>query len=385
MKNSLQHYINIIFLTDSLKNKDFQHMNIRRTSARGLNLTIFIVIIEIFMIVVSFVAPTIYELDQINLYRIHYLTLIFSSLIGIYILRYFTIKSPTDDKPLYFITIIVVSFSILWGGSVTLLDLTHNPQISVYLTFVLLMAIAPILAPHIMLPIYIIIHTLFILAIPYYQSSQEIIFSTRLNSTIFIFFTCVISRILYKESYNGFLKDQLIASQNKDLINSNNQLHKISRQDSLTLLYNRLSLDDILDKEWHKAVKNNELISILMIDIDSFKVFNDTYGHIKGDECLINVSKILNSVALKNKGFAFRYGGDEFCLLFRNISENDIHSIIRTVTSLIDILRIDIDANLQVPVKLSIGFSCEQSINYTNPWHLIDLADQHLYKIKSLK
>ncbi len=85
--------------------------------------------------------------------------------------------------------------------------------------------------------------------------------------------------------------------------------------DVVSGLANRRGFQSRLEFEWMRAIQTDTTLSLLMIDVDYFKLFNDTYGHLEGDTCLGRVGEALAAVAMENAGFAARYGGEEFCLL----------------------------------------------------------------------
>ena len=88
--------------------------------------------------------------------------------------------------------------------------------------------------------------------------------------------------------------------------------------DMLSGLANRRGFQSRLDFEWMKAQQYDSELSLLMIDVDHFKLYNDTYGHPEGDACLTRLGETLAGIAADTMGFAGRYGGEEFCLLLPN-------------------------------------------------------------------
>jgi diguanylate cyclase (GGDEF)-like protein len=98
------------------------------------------------------------------------------------------------------------------------------------------------------------------------------------------------------------------------LENINKKLIRLSENDGLTDIPNRRKFDSIITQEWNKAKEEKNIISIIILDVDSFKQYNDNYGHTAGDSCLISISNEI-SKSLVKEYFAARYGGDEFVIV----------------------------------------------------------------------
>ena len=99
------------------------------------------------------------------------------------------------------------------------------------------------------------------------------------------------------------------------LSESNAQLVKFAREDGLTGLANRRALDEALDKEWRRAQRERTPLSFALIDLDFFKLYNDHYGHVRGDECLRTIARMVSGRARRPGDLAARYGGEELGLL----------------------------------------------------------------------
>ncbi len=93
------------------------------------------------------------------------------------------------------------------------------------------------------------------------------------------------------------------------------QLSLLSQQDALTGLANRRYLDETLDNEWRRALRHETSLTIMMVDIDFFKSYNDL-GPLKGDQCLRDIATAISSIAARSGDLVARYGGEEFLLLF---------------------------------------------------------------------
>ena len=94
-----------------------------------------------------------------------------------------------------------------------------------------------------------------------------------------------------------------------------NQLKSLSMLDPLTGLANRRQMDEVLDREYRRACRSGQPLSIVLMDIDAFKQYNDSYGHQAGDQCLIAVAKCLQANLKRSSDFVARYGGEEFLLI----------------------------------------------------------------------
>lgn len=118
------------------------------------------------------------------------------------------------------------------------------------------------------------------------------------------------------EALIGFMFD--ISERKKTeqkLIEMQKELEELSFKDGLTSVANRRMFDSIMEIEWANARRNNQPISVIMIDIDYFKQYNDFYGHIQGDDCLKRVARALSTAATRARDFFARFGGEEFVLV----------------------------------------------------------------------
>ena len=117
---------------------------------------------------------------------------------------------------------------------------------------------------------------------------------------------------------NGKLHLQLVKLRESDRAKSA-ELRRLSNVDQLTGIANRRAFDDALSQEWRRMMRHGSTLSLLLIDVDFFKRFNDTYGHVAGDHCLHQVAQALASRARRAGEMAARYGGEEFAVLLPQI------------------------------------------------------------------
>ena len=169
-----------------------------------------------------------------------------------------------------------------------------------------------------------------------------------------------------------------------ELKRQRDQLSRQSRADGLTGIPNRRAFDECLDQEWRRARRVGERLSLAMIDIDRFKNYNDTYGHLAGDDCLRRVAQRLNETLTRAGDFMARYGGEEFACILPGINEPGLPAFTEKIRATVEALRISHATSGVAPqVTISIGAaSCTPTLE-TAPELLIALADEQLYRSKS--
>ena len=129
------------------------------------------------------------------------------------------------------------------------------------------------------------------------------------------YLTKPVKRVILEAKIRAMVR---IADMQAELDSLNKQLEILSSLDPLTQLVNRRTLDSLLMSEWASYQRNNSEFSVLMLDIDFFKPYNDNYGHVKGDECLQQFAQVLLSVTKRDSDVIARYGGEEFVVVMPN-------------------------------------------------------------------
>jgi diguanylate cyclase (GGDEF)-like protein len=164
---------------------------------------------------------------------------------------------------------------------------------------------------------------------------------------------------------------------------ANRELKQISTIDSLTKISNRRHFDHVFAKEWHIHLREKRNISILMCDIDFFKKYNDTYGHQKGDRCLVQVASILKKECRRPSDFAARYGGEEFVIILPETDADGAAAIAEKICKAVSTRNIPHSASLiSKHVTISIGVATEIPDISTSPDMLLKKADGALYNAK---
>jgi diguanylate cyclase (GGDEF)-like protein len=162
-------------------------------------------------------------------------------------------------------------------------------------------------------------------------------------------------------------------------------LEKLSKQDSLTDIPNRRNFEESLDREWRRAARTGRPLSLVMMDIDCFKSFNDHYGHGAGDECLRRVARILKSALSRPMDVVARYGGEEFVALLPDTDPSGARHVAENLRAAVQTAAIPhVHSNSAPVVTLSIGVATHGPDNpKTNASHLQQSADQALYMAKA--
>lgn len=165
---------------------------------------------------------------------------------------------------------------------------------------------------------------------------------------------------------------------------ANQKLALLANLDGLTQIANRRCFDDYLKQEWQEHLQNQTSLSLILIDIDYFKSYNDYYGHQCGDHCLIQVAQTLRTISKRTTDLVARYGGEEFVMILPNTNLKGAVNFAKNIRKAIADLQIP---HAQSPVKPNISISLGISSlipNVKNSWEdLIFQADQALYQAKS--
>lgn len=161
------------------------------------------------------------------------------------------------------------------------------------------------------------------------------------------------------------------------------QVHYLANMDGLTGIANRRYLDYFLEQQWHKLARHHQYFSLILCDIDFFKQYNDTYGHLEGDECLKKVADLLKKVMRRGTDLAARYGGEEFALVLPQTNREGCQNVAMHLQSVFKQAQIPHRSSLIQPyLTLSIGSATMVPSSNLVPKELIDRADRALFKAK---
>jgi diguanylate cyclase (GGDEF)-like protein len=197
-----------------------------------------------------------------------------------------------------------------------------------------------------------------------------------------------ITRQLFLWNHKVIKNSIVLKLKNEELLESlqqtNTRLQQQNIIDDLTKIPNRRHFDEILEKEWLRAKRIRTSLALLMIDIDFFKQYNDTFGHLKGDECLKQIAKVLSNNMNRPGDFVARYGGEEFCILIPDTDMDGAITFAEMVHSAIVALKIDNPGSeVSKYLTISIGIAAIVPKHDDSYMDLIYTSDKALYKAKN--
>jgi diguanylate cyclase (GGDEF)-like protein len=190
--------------------------------------------------------------------------------------------------------------------------------------------------------------------------------------------------LLFTSNLIGFAGSYSLEHAQRTAFLEHRQLTEVATHDGLTTLLNRAAFEDQIRRVWQQAQRDRQTVSVIMIDIDHFKGFNDRYGHIAGDDCLRRVSSALRDAARRRPlDFVARYGGEELVAVLYGADKSYGESISRGLLTAVRDLRIPhANSPTQPFVTVSVGVVSVDAYRMASHDAAIELADQALYAAK---
>jgi diguanylate cyclase (GGDEF)-like protein len=326
--------------------------------------------------------------------------LMYFFMIGVNLLYLYSLKNTrvclTNLKVMELINISYIVFMMVWGAVISLMDQRIYGQVMVYMVNLIACSVIYYIDSRRLICAYFISTWVLFFGLPYFQPSRDIILGHYVNTIIFLICAYVASRTLYKNLYINFKSNNLIIEANekfkremnenktmyKKLQEANKKLKKLSLKDELTNLNNRRALREFIENLF-KYVPKETPVSIIMMDIDNFKSYNDKYGHVNGDEVLKKVSCTLNESVRGSKDFVARYGGEEFVYIAVQTDENEIYEIAKEIREKIYNLKLLHEySEVSEYVTASLGIATIIPDNTASIYEAIRNADIALYQAK---
>ncbi|VVO53947.1 MULTISPECIES: response regulator [Pseudomonas] len=169
----------------------------------------------------------------------------------------------------------------------------------------------------------------------------------------------------------------------QQLLDTNLVLQRLMNSDGLTGLSNRRHFDEYMELEWRRSLREQSQLSLLMIDVDYFKTYNDSFGHLEGDEALRKVAAAIRDASARPSDLPARYGGEEFALVLPNTSQGGARLVAEKLRMTVEALKIPHNSPTEgSSLTISIGLATVTPTAGSNCRELILAADKGLYLAK---
>ncbi|RZI55066.1 MAG: GGDEF domain-containing protein [Pseudomonas sp.] len=222
-------------------------------------------------------------------------------------------------------------------------------------------------------------------------SKSEILHNWRETTwiqTLWIVLLCAITALagsLVIRAVRQRVKVELDLGQTRDaLTKANERLAQLASYDGLTGLANRRAFDETLERDFAESCRSGQPLSLVMIDVDHFKQYNDLHGHPQGDWCLQQVALAIESAARRPLDFVARYGGEEMVMVLPNTDAAGALIVAEMARSMVQAMQIPHSTQPPRDVSISLGVACRTFDNaLPNMQTLVQRADEALYQAKA--
>jgi diguanylate cyclase (GGDEF)-like protein len=334
-------------------------------------------------------------------YLAMYLAMILTNVLYLLFLKWQEKNRNSADLHLRRFDIVFLAYITLvmsWGSVITLMDQKLYGQIVAFIVSTIICSVVYVLDNRKILIPYSVSVLILALGLPFFQPSKDILIGHYVNLLVFIFISWLASRIIYHSYCRNFVSRVMLGESNKQLENeieenrkitlqlalANNQLRELTLLDDLTGIPNRRSFRDFIDRAFETTVNEDSTLSIIMIDIDFFKQFNDCYGHEEGDTALIRIAGLLKSVVESPDEFAVRWGGEEFIYAAFNLGMEAISAKAEAIVEKVSALNIRHHVStISDRITISVGASTIRISGKKEVNLAVKLADKALYIAKS--
>lgn len=186
------------------------------------------------------------------------------------------------------------------------------------------------------------------------------------------------------EALVGFMFDISERKKNEqELLRLQRELEELSYRDELTRVFNRRMFDVVMEREWASAYRQQQPLSLVLLDLDFFKNYNDHYGHLAGDACLQRVARLLEESALRPRDMVARFGGEEFVLVLPETDAEAAEAVAERCRQLVADARIAHPASpVGAHLSASLGVATIVPSEHDKALQFIDAVDKLLYSAK---
>ncbi|MCT2537892.1 GGDEF domain-containing protein [Aquibacillus koreensis] len=371
--------------------------NVQRCKLFAKIVILFELILISFSIGSKFLENGVVTLD---VYLVMYLLLLLFSIVLLLVINRYEngeIDNCQRYKRYNFLINLFVILFLAWGAGVTLIDQLSYGHLMVFLVNVMCVSILFRASHQTIIQLYTIPILLFTVGLPFFQSSKEVLIGHYTNFFVFLFFCWLASRMLYRSFYINFYNEMMLKdinerlaqkveeneNMNQALERANQSLKQLAVLDELTKVPNRRGFQEYMEMEL-ATVDTSRQLSIMMVDIDAFKLFNDHYGHFEGDKVIQEVAHNMQQVISHHQGFLTRFGGEEFVVAVFDLEVNQVRELAEEIRRSIEGLQIVAEPSpVSDYVTLSLGVANAQVRNESDLNELMNKADAVLYNAKN--
>ena len=399
IREAIKRFLNIIKTAELSQNdkQEFYREIADSNILRGKIISILLIIIELIIIIASiikdpaevFIAPKLY-------YHVMYVIFILSTTIVLITINFISRNENYNVKKAMIVTYTFLIFIIVWNMFITLMDQRSSGSLLSYFTTIIAASVIVYIKPKVLVIAFSSIQISFMILLPFFLPGGESPFAEYVNTTIAATVSIFLGYILYQNKANSFSQRKIIEQKNKQLKHLNERLKEtnktleyLSQTDGLTGIYNRRMFDKLAKNYWIKCKLNNVSLSVIMMDIDHFKEYNDNFGHLAGDECLVklvySLTKTLNDFNGTKDSMLARYGGEEFILMTCGMSEEKAHSLAESIRKKVENIKIEREyKEVADHITLSLGVFTGMPADETSSLQdYIGNADKALYCAKN--
>lgn len=319
--------------------------------------------------------------EQLTLMSILLLAIFMLS--GVLLFASKTANSPQEIQPQHrYVTFAYVSgLAILTNGAFAIIWSTTGLT-SPYLIGVFLLTSMFYRPTRLNLILYLLNFIFYIYFVAIYDFPAPIKLISYISGVTSTITALLIATILFNARVRDFVNRRTIELQTEQLQKVNEQLLLLAALDGLTQIANRRRFDQYFDQQWKQLSRSGSYLTLLFCDIDHFKLYNDTYGHLAGDECLKLVAKALANSVEREGDLVARYGGEEFVVILSCTNGDAAIAIAEKICQRVRQLEIPHRHSSTNYVTTSIGVSWVIPLPGISPEQLILAADRALYLAK---
>lgn len=341
---------------------------------------LFIMAFQIYNIVYAFIYTNgRLHTASSRVYTVLYAILLLVSLGCLVLTHHFRKHFPDNPRKVIHFQLSFAIFILVWGACVTVYDQRVSENLSTYLVIALVVAMVVQFTPVQAILTYGTLQLLLFGLLPLLKDPTKDSYGEHVNLTILTLLCVIISVYRYYHSRKQYIYQQII-------IEKNSKLKHIAYQDSLTGLRNRRFLENEMNSLYQQCFLEKIPLTFMMLDIDSFKSYNDRFGHLQGDECLRRVTWRIHNTLDEEQEYLIRYGGEEFLYVGIGIDASTAASKGHYFNQIIRDLVIGPSDREPMGITVSIGtytMTWDETTQHLNWKDCISKADKALYMAKN--